>query len=353
MNYANLGNSGLKVSRLALGCMSFGKGPDDRHGGWALDEAASRPLIRSALEKGINFFDTSNVYGMGESEKILGQALKDFATREEVVIATKGFAPLGRGPNAMGLSRKNLMDSIDGSLRRLGVDYVDLYQTHAVDLTTPLEETMEALHDIVKLGKARYIGACNIYAWQLAKALYVADLHNWTRFISLQSQYNLVYREDEREILPCARDQKLGVIPWSPMARGFLAGNRTRAGGAKTDRAKTDPWGEQLYGRPADFDVAERLASVADARGKSRSRSLWHGSCRSGALRHRSSVRPSRIIWMMQLPRLTSSSARKRSSFLNNHINLATRGRSMHKNHLQLRSCDEFFRIHGGLGSDL
>jgi 1-deoxyxylulose-5-phosphate synthase len=269
MDYVRLGKSGLKVSRLSLGCMSYGPDPGaDRHSGWALSEEDSRPFIKAALDIGINFFDTSNIYGQGQSEEILGRAIKDFANRDEVVIATKVFAPLQPHANALGLSRKAIFSAIDASLKRLQTDYIDLYQAHAWDPTTPIEETMEAFHDLIKAGKVRYIGACNFYAWQLAKVLYTADLHGWTRFVSIQSQYNLVYREDEREIHAFARDQGLGILPWSPMARGFLAGNRRRDGTAHTARAMSDPWGEQLYGQPHDFDVAERLSEIATARGE-------------------------------------------------------------------------------------
>jgi aryl-alcohol dehydrogenase (NADP+) len=249
--------------------MSYGPGAKgDRHSGWALDEEDSRPFIKAALAKGINFFDTSNIYGLGESEEILGRAIKDFADRDKVVIATKVFAPLQQDVNALGLSRKAIHLAVDASLKRLQTDYIDLYQAHSWDTTTPIEETLEAFHDLIKAGKVRYIGACNFYAWQLAKALYTADLNGWTRFVSIQSQYNLVYREDEREIHAFARDQGLGILPWSPMARGFLAGSRRRDGTAHTARAISDPWGEQLYGQPHDFQVAERLSEVAAARGE-------------------------------------------------------------------------------------
>jgi aryl-alcohol dehydrogenase-like predicted oxidoreductase len=268
MDYVNLGRSGLKVSRLCLGCMTYGKADPAKypHGAWALDEDQSRPFIQRALELGINFFDTADVYGLGSSEEILGRALRDFARRDEVVIATKVYSPIGQGPNGRGLSRKHIMEGIDASLKRLGTDYVDLYQTHRWDYDTPIEETMEALHDVVKAGKALYIGASSMYAWQFAKAQFTADNNGWTRFASMQPQYNLIYREEEREMLPLCQDQGVGVIPWSPLARGFLAGNRNKTGG-ETARANTDPISKSLYHQPEDFAVAERLHEVANARG--------------------------------------------------------------------------------------
>jgi aryl-alcohol dehydrogenase (NADP+) len=266
MQYPRLGKSGLKVSRLCLGCMSYGQA-EGRHAEWTLDEAASRSFIKTALEQGLNFFDTANGYAAGQSEEILGRALKDFATRDEVVIATKIFSPMGKGANASGLSRKSIITETDACLRRLGTDYIDLLQIHRWDNHTPIEETMEALHDVVKAGKVSYIGASSMYAWQFAKAQHTADLHGWTRFISMQPQLNLLYREEEREMLPLCNDQSVGVIPWSPLARGFLAGNRFRDGGGETARAKSDPWGPSLFYRPVDFSIADRLAEVAKARG--------------------------------------------------------------------------------------
>jgi aryl-alcohol dehydrogenase (NADP+) len=232
-----------------------------------LDEETSRPIIRRALELGINFFDTADMYSRGASEKVLGRALRDFASRDQVVIATKVFFPMGDGPNDRGLSRRHLFDAIDASLERLGVDYVDLYQIHRWDPHTPIEETLEALHDIVKAGKARYIGASSMYAWQFARSLYLADLHGWTRFVSMQNHYNLIYREEEREMIPLCRAEGVGVIPWSPLARGFLAGNRRPEDWGDTLRAKTDDYSQQLYYSEADFRVADRVAEVANARG--------------------------------------------------------------------------------------
>ncbi len=264
MEYARLGKTGLMVSRICLGTMTYGR-PTERWP-WALDEAQSRPFIRKALELGINFFDTADVYSAGASEEVVGRALKDFARRDEVVLATKVFNPMGPGPNDKGLSRKHIMSAIDASLTRLGTDYVDLYQTHRWDYNTPIEETMEALHDVVKAGKARYIGASSMYSWQFAKALYTADRHGWTRFVSMQPHYNLVYREEEREMIPFCQDQQIGVIPWSPLARGLLTGNRGKERN-ETERARTDAFGKSLYGAESDFAIVDRVSEVAAGRG--------------------------------------------------------------------------------------
>lgn len=263
MNYVNLGKTGLKVSRLCLGCMTYGS---SKWRAWVLNEEESRPFIKRSLEAGINFFDTANMYSDGISEEVTGRALRDFARRDEIVLATKVFNPMRSDPNARGLSRKAIMIEIDHSLKRLGTDYVDLYQIHRWDYSTPIEETMEALHDVVKAGKARYIGASSMFAWQFAKSLYISDLHGWTRFVSMQNHYNLVYREEEREMLPLCRDQEIGVIPWSPLARGFLAGNRDKTGG-QTTRARTDEYAKGLYYQDEDFAVADRLSEVAQSRG--------------------------------------------------------------------------------------
>ncbi len=264
MEYIKFGNTGLKVSRICLGTMTYGK-PNDRWP-WALEEEQSRPFIQKALELGINFFDTADIYSYGASEEVLGRALKDFVKRDEVVIATKVFNPMGPGPNDKGLSRKHIMSAIDASLRRLGTEYVDLYQIHRWDYDTPIEETMEALHDVVKAGKARYIGASSMYSWQFAQAQYIADLHGWTRFVSMQPHYNLVYREEEREMIPFCIDQKIAVIPWSPLARGLLTGKRSKERN-ETERAKTDKFGQTLYGLDADFKIAERVTEVATSKG--------------------------------------------------------------------------------------
>ena len=266
MQYVNLGKTGLKVSRLCLGTMTYG---DPQWREWVLPEEASRPFIKRALELGINFFDTADMYSLGVSEKIVGQALKDFARRDQVIIATKVYNQVGDGPNDKGLSRKHIFDSINASLQRLQTDYVDLYQIHRWDYETPIEETLEALHDVVKAGKVRYIGASSMYAWQFAKALYLADRHGWTRFVSMQNHYNLVYREEEREMLPLCRAEGIGVIPWSPLARGFLAGNRQRQGFGETSRAKTDDFAHKLYYDDADFQVVDRVIELAKKRGVS------------------------------------------------------------------------------------
>src|SRR3954451_14887182 len=266
MRYRKLGSTGLDVSAICLGMMSFGE-PERGNQKWSLSEEDSRPVIRRALEAGINFFDTANVYSAGSSEEITGRALAEFATREDVVIATKVHGRMRPGPNGQGLSRKAIMGEIDASLRRLGTDYVDLYQIHRWDPHTPIEETLEALHDIVKAGKARYIGASSMYAWQFAKMLYVADRHGWTRFVSMQNHYNLIYREEEREMLPLCREEGIGVIPWSPLARGFLAGNRRKGDFGDSSRAKTDDFAHQLYYTDADFAVAARVVELAQRLG--------------------------------------------------------------------------------------
>ena len=261
MDYVNLGRSGLKVSRLCLGMMSFGT-PAWRT--WVLSEDSSRPIIRRALEHGINFFDTADMYSEGVSEEVLGRTMRDFAKRDEIVVATKVFYPLGKHANAGGLSRKHILQAIDDSLRRLGMEYVDLYQIHRHDPVTPIEETLEALHDVVKAGKARYIGASSMYAWQFARLLYTQRIRGWTQFVSMQNHYNLIYREEEREMNPFCRAEGIGLIPWSPLARGFLAGNRRRGRQDATLREQHDGFGHQLYYSGADYDVAERVASVAE-----------------------------------------------------------------------------------------
>ena len=268
MEYVNLGRTGLKVSRLCLGCMTYGT-PNWRE--WILDEEGSRPFIQHALESGINFFDTSNSYSFGVSEEILGRALRDFAKRDQVVIATKVYFEYGDKPNQGGLSRKAILQCIDDSLRRLGTDYVDLYQIHRWDNETPIEETMGVLHDLVKAGKVRYIGASSMYAWQFAQALYKSDLRGWTRFVSMQNHFNLVYREEEREMIPFCRAEGIGMIPWSPMARGFLAGNRTKDKSGETPRARTDAYGHALYYQESDFVIVDRVTELAQKRGLSNS----------------------------------------------------------------------------------
>jgi 1-deoxyxylulose-5-phosphate synthase len=264
MEYRRLGRTGLKVSRLCLGCMSFGDPGKGWHP-WVLDEEASRPVIRRAVESGINFFDTANVYAAGVSEEITGRALNDFARRDEIVIATKAHGPWGKGPNQGGLSRKALFQAIDDSLRRLGTDYVDLYQIHRWDAETPIEETLEALDAIVRAGKVRYIGASSMYAWQFQKALLLSDAHGWARFVSMQNHLNLLYREEEREMLPLCVEEGIGVIPWSPLARGKL----TRPWGTQTARSEGDRFGKMLYARTeaSDRHVVTAVEQVAATRG--------------------------------------------------------------------------------------
>ncbi len=258
----------MKVSRICLGTMTYGSSAWRE---WVLDEKESRPFFKRALELGINFFDTADMYSLGASEEIVGRALKDLARREEVVVATKVFNRMGPGPNAAGLSRKHVMEGIDASLRRLGMDYVDLYQIHRWDPETPVEETLEALNDVVRSGKARYIGASSMYAWQFAKALGISERRGWARFVSMQNHYNLVYREEEREMIPLCAEEGIGVIPWSPQARGFLAGDRTRDKGGATARSKTDSYAHTLYYKEEDFTVADRVGQVAAETGKARS----------------------------------------------------------------------------------
>ncbi|HEX3316134.1 MAG TPA: aldo/keto reductase [Gemmataceae bacterium] len=264
MDYVNLGKTGLKVSRICLGCMSYGVPERGAHQ-WSLDEAASRPFLKKALDAGINFFDTANAYSDGTSEEIVGRALKDFAKRDEIVLATKVHFPMRPGPNAKGLSRKAIFAEIDASLRRLGTDFVDLYQIHRWDTTTPIEETLEALHDVVKAGKVRYLGASSMFAWQFCKALHLADLHGWTRFASMQNHYNLIYREEEREMLRLCVAEGIGVIPWSPLARGRLA----RPWDTRTARTGTDEYGKTLYVKTEDADraVVESVGKIATSRG--------------------------------------------------------------------------------------
>lgn len=273
MEYTNLGKTGLKVSRICLGCMTYGV-PERGSHPWSLDEETSRPFYQKALESGINFFDTANVYSDGTSEEILGRAMRDFARREEVVIATKVHGRMRGDVNGAGLSRKAIMNEIDASLKRLGMDYVDLYQTHRWDATTPIEETLEALHDVVKAGKARYIGASSMYAWQFSKALYLAERNGWTKFVSMQNHYNLLYREEEREMMGLCADQGIGVIPWSPLARGRV----TRDWDEATERSETDEFGKTLYGViESDQKIVARVAEIARERDLSRAQiaTMW------------------------------------------------------------------------------
>ncbi len=261
MDYVKLGSTGLDVSRICLGCMSYGVKSRGNHT-WSLEEEDARPFVRQAVEAGINFFDTANVYSDGTSEEIVGRALAEYARRDEIVLATKVHGRMAPGPNGAGLSRKAIMAEIDHSLRRLGTDYVDLYQIHRWDRRTPIEETLEALHDVVKAGKARYIGASSMYAWQFSKAQYLAERHGWTKFVTMQNHYNLLYREEEREMLPLCADQGVGVIPWSPLARGRL----TRAWDATSARSETDEFGKTLY-LESDRDIVDAVTRVAERRG--------------------------------------------------------------------------------------
>ena len=261
MQYVNLGKSGLKVSRLCLGMMTYGS---KKWREWVLEEKEAKPFVKRALDAGINFFDTADVYSTGESERITGSLLKEFGVkRENVVVATKVHGQMSDDPNDRGLSRKHILDSINKSLTRLQMDYVDLYQIHRWDYNVPIEETMEALNDVVRAGKARYIGASSMFAWQFAKALHVSEVNGWAKFVSMQNHYNLVYREEEREMIPLCKDQGIGLIPWSPMARGFFAGDRKRGGGGETTRAQSDPFANDLYFRESDFAIADIVAEVA------------------------------------------------------------------------------------------
>jgi aryl-alcohol dehydrogenase-like predicted oxidoreductase len=266
MKYKKLGRTGLEISEICLGCMSYGESKRGNHE-WTVNEEGSRLFIKTAIEQGINFFDTANAYSAGSSEEILGRAIKDFGNRDEVVIATKVFAPMRRGRNAVGLSRKAILAELDASLRRLDMDYIDLYQIHRFDPSSPIEETLEALHDAIRSGKVRYIGASSMYAWQFSKSLYLADLHGWSRFVSMQNHYNLLYREEEREMMPLCQDQGIGVIPWSPMARGKL----TRDWEETTLRSETDKFGQALYDHTdSDREIVLRVRRIAAAHGVSR-----------------------------------------------------------------------------------
>ena len=264
MQYAQLGKTELNVSRICLGMMSYGT-PSWRD--WVLDEEASRPFIQRALEMGINFFDTANMYSLGVSEEITGRALKDFAKRDEIIIATKVFYPYSDDSEKRGLSRQQIMLAVEESLRRLGIETIDLYQIHRWDYNTPIEETLEALHELVRSGKVRYIGASSMYAYQFAKSLYLADLHNWSRFVSMQNHYNLVYREEEREMIRLCLEEGVGLIPWSPLARGFLAGNRSKDDKGETTRAKSDDYAHRMYYHEDDFAIVDAVEQVATAKG--------------------------------------------------------------------------------------
>jgi 1-deoxyxylulose-5-phosphate synthase len=264
MKFTHLGRTGLEVSRLCLGCMSYG---DPGWRPWVLDEAAARPHFRKAFDLGINFFDTADMYSRGKSEEVTGRMLREHGSRHDYVLATKVFFPVEKGPNRSGLSRKHVLEACDASLRRLGTDFIDLYQVHRWDSDTPFEETMEALDSLVRAGKVRYLGASSMAAWQLAKALFAAERRHGHRFVSMQNHYNLVYREDEREMIPFCIEEGLGLVPWSPLARGFLTGSRRRGGEKETARAKSDEYADNLYFRPEDFEVLDAVLEVAKARG--------------------------------------------------------------------------------------
>ena len=264
MEYVRLGKTGLRVSNTCLGAMTYGS-PQWRD--WVLAEDESRPIIKRALELGINFFDSADMYSLGASEEVLGRAIKDFAQRKDVIIATKVYWPIGPGPNDRGLSRKHILDSIDASLRRLGTDYVDLYYIHRWDYETPIEETLETLDDLVRMGKVRYLGASSMHAWQLMKALGLADRHGWSRFVVMQNHYNLIHREEEREMMPLCREEGIGVVPWSPLARGFLAGNRKRGERGVTTRDASDQMAHDYYFQDTDFDILERVVGLAGEKG--------------------------------------------------------------------------------------
>ncbi|MBI1806937.1 MAG: aldo/keto reductase [Ignavibacteria bacterium] len=264
MQYVSLGNSGLKVSRLCLGVMTYGS-PEWRP--WILTEEQGRPFIKHALEKGINFFDTADMYSLGKSEEILGRAIKDFAGRDQVIVATKVFFRMGPGPNDQGLSRKHIIDAIDASLKRLGTDYIDLYQIHRWDYHTPIEETLDALDDLVRAGKVRYIGASSMFAYQFAKALHISEMNGWARFVSMQNHYNLVYREEEREMTPLCKEEGIAILTWSPLARGFLTGSRKRGTQDATPRDQSDQYAKELYYQESDYQIVDRVVELAKKKG--------------------------------------------------------------------------------------
>lgn len=325
MQYVNLGKTGLKVSRLCLGMMTYGSKTWRQ---WILDEEEAKPFVGRALEAGINFFDTADVYSLGESERITGSLLRHFGVkRENVVVATKVHGQMSNDPNDRGLSRKHILDSIDKSLKRLQMDYVDLYQIHRWDYNVPIEETMEALNDVVRAGKARYIGASSMFAWQFAKALHISEKHGWARFVSMQNHYNLVYREEEREMIPLCRDEGIGLIPWSPMARGFFAGDRQRGGGGTTTRSKSDPFAGELYFREEDFIVAERVQEIARERGVTGPQIA--------------------LAWLLNKPYITAPiiGATKME-----HLNQAIAALEIQLSHEEIKRLEEVYRPHPVLG---
>jgi len=325
MELVRLGNTGLKVSKVCLGCMTYGS-PKWRD--WVLDEEASKPFFRQATEAGINFYDTADVYSLGASEEVTGRAIKEFwPKREQVVVATKVFSPMGKTPNEAGLSRKHILHAIDNSLRRLGMDYVDLYQIHRFDPATPIEETIEALHDVVKAGKARYVGASSMYAWQFAKYLHLAERMGKTRFVSMQNHYNLVYREEEREMMPLCRDEGIAVIPWSPLARGFLAGNRRRQDKGETARAKTDEFAHSMYYHDSDFTVVERVGEIAQKRGVPNARVA--------------------LAWLMQRPGVTAPIV---GASKPHHLDDAVAAVSLNLEEAEMKALSEPYKPHRVLG---
>lgn len=327
MQYVNLGSTGLKVSRICLGTMTYGS---KKWREWVLEEEESKPFIRRALELGINFFDTADMYSAGASEEVLGRSLKEFApSRDKVVIATKVFNPMGDDPNQRGLSRKHIMHAIDDSLQRLGTDYVDLYQIHRFDYSTPVEETLLALHDVVQAGKALYIGASSMYAWQFAKMLYTADQLGLTRFVTMQNHYNLVYREEEREMNPLCIEEGIGIIPWSPLARGFLAGNRTKSDQNPTVRARTDEFAHKLYYQDSDFEVVDRLSAIARQRGVTNAQVA--------------------LAWVLQQPGVTSPIV---GASKMQHLEDAVKASEMTLNEEELKSLAEPYQPHRVLGHE-
>jgi 1-deoxyxylulose-5-phosphate synthase len=327
MQYVNLGSTGLKVSRICLGTMTYGS---KKWREWVLDEEESKPFIRRALELGINFFDTADMYSAGASEEVLGRALQEFApSRDKVVIATKVFNPMGDDPNQRGLSRKHIRHAIDDSLQRLGTDYVDLYQIHRFDYSTPIEETLLALHDVVQAGKALYIGASSMYAWQFAKMLYTADQLGLTRFVTMQNHYNLVYREEEREMNPLCIEEGIGIIPWSPLARGFLAGNRTKGDQNPTVRAQTDEFAHKLYYQDSDFEVVDRLGAIAKQRGIPNAQVA--------------------LAWVLQQPGITSPIV---GASKMQHLEDAVKASEMTLSEEELKSLAEPYQPHSVLGHE-
>jgi aryl-alcohol dehydrogenase (NADP+) len=326
MEYVNLGRTGLKVSRICLGMMTYGA---SKWRAWVLDEPESRPFVKRALELGINYFDTADIYSLGVSEEVLGRAIKEYSRREDVVIATKVCLPMGPGLNQSGLSRVHIFDSIDASLRRLGTDHVDLYQIHRYDPTTPLEETMEALHDVVKAGKARYIGASSMRAYQFVRSQYLADRHGWTRFVTMQNHYNLVYREEEREMVPFCREEGIGLLPWSPLARGFLTGRNVRGSQDETIRGQTDQFAHAMYYQPADYDVVDRVIELANRRG----------------------VKPAQVAlaWLLHQPAVTAPII---GASKMNHLEEAVAALEIHLSAEELASLEEPYKPHPVLGMD-